>query len=158
MAANERKKILFVASECVPFIKTGGLADVVGSLPKDIDPKDIDPEYYDVRVMIPKYSCMKQEVKDQMEYVTHFYMDYHWKSEYVGVLKTVKNGITFYFIDNEGFFTTDKPYTDDPLFEITRFNQDCHDDPQPEVPGQVECEGCRGYHRTFRLLLHSRQT
>ena len=65
MAANERKKILFVASECVPFIKTGGLADVVGSLPKDID-----PEYYDVRVMIPKYSCMKQEVKDQMEYVT----------------------------------------------------------------------------------------
>ena len=84
-------------------------------------PKDIDPEYYDVRVMIPKYSCMKQEVKDQMEYVTHFYMDYHWKSEYVGVLKTVKNGITFYFIDNEGFFTTDKPYTDDPLFEITRF-------------------------------------
>ena len=116
MAANERKKILFVASECVPFIKTGGLADVVGSLPKDID-----PEYYDVRVMIPKYSCMKQEVKDQMEYVTHFYMDYHWKSEYVGVLKTVKNGITFYFIDNEGFFTTDKPYTDDPLFEITRF-------------------------------------
>ena len=54
MAANERKKILFVASECVPFIKTGGLADVVGSLPKDID-----PEYYDVRVMIPKYSCMK---------------------------------------------------------------------------------------------------
>ena len=53
MAANERKKILFVASECVPFIKTGGLADVVGSLPKDID-----PEYYDVRVMIPKYSCM----------------------------------------------------------------------------------------------------
>ena len=116
MAANEKKKILFVASECVPFIKTGGLADVVGSLPKDID-----PAYYDVRVMIPKYSCMKQDVKDQMEYVTHFYMDYHWKSEYVGVLQTVKNGITFYFIDNEGFFTSEKPYTDDPLFEITRF-------------------------------------
>ena len=102
MAANERKKILFVASECVPFIKTGGLADVVGSLPKDID-----PAYYDVRVMIPKYSCMKQDVKDQMEYVTHFYMDYHWKSEYVGVLQTVKNGITFYVIDNEGFFTSE---------------------------------------------------
>ena len=62
MEAKERKKILFVASECVPFIKTGGLADVVGSLPKDID-----PEYYDVRVMIPKYSCMKQNVKDEME-------------------------------------------------------------------------------------------
>ena len=64
------KKILFVASEGVPFIKTGGLADVVGSLPKELD-----KEYYDVRVIMPKYSCMKQEMKDKMEYVTHFYMD-----------------------------------------------------------------------------------
>ena len=110
------KKILFVASEGVPFIKTGGLADVVGSLPKELD-----KEYYDVRVIMPKYSCMKQEMKDKMEYVTHFYMDFHWKSEYVGVLKAEVEGITFYFIDNEGFFTSDKPYTDDPLFEITRF-------------------------------------
>ena len=112
----EKKKILFAASESVPFIKTGGLADVVGSLPKDID-----PELFDVRVMIPKYACMKQSVKDQMEFVTNIYMDYHWKSEYVGILKTVYEGITFYFIDNEGFFTTEKVYTDDPLFEITRY-------------------------------------
>ena len=110
------KKILFVASEGVPFIKTGGLADVVGSLPKELD-----KEYYDVRVIMPKYSCMKQEMKDKMEYVTHFYMDFHWKSEYVGVLQAEVEGIKFYFIDNEGFFTSDKPYTDDPLFEITRF-------------------------------------
>ena len=110
------KKILFVASEGVPFIKTGGLADVVGSLPKELD-----KEYYDVRVIMPKYSCMKQEMKDKMEYVTHFYMDFHWRSEYVGVLQAEVDGIKFYFIDNEGFFTSDKPYTDDPLFEITRF-------------------------------------
>ena len=71
--------------------------------------------------MLPKYSCMKQSVKDNMEYVTHLYMDYHWKSEYVGVLQTVYAGITFYFIDNESFFTTDTVYTDDPLFEITRY-------------------------------------
>ena len=82
------KKILFVASEGVPFIKTGGLADVVGSLPKELD-----KEYYDVRVIMPKYSCMKQEMKDKMEYVTHFYMDFHWKSEYVGVLKAEVEGI-----------------------------------------------------------------
>ena len=111
------KNILFVASEGVPFIKTGGLADVVGSLPKDID-----KEYYDVRVIIPKYSCMKQEMKDKMEYVTHFYMDFHWKSEYVGILQAEVDGVKFYFVDNEGFFTSEKPYTDDPLFEITRFS------------------------------------
>ena len=75
------KKILFVASEGVPFIKTGGLADVVGSLPKCID-----KEYFDVRVILPKYTCMKQEMKDRLSYVTHFYMDFHWKNEYVGVL------------------------------------------------------------------------
>lgn len=72
------KKILFVASEGVPFIKTGGLADVVGSLPKCIDKK-----YFDVRVILPKYTCMKQEMKDKLTYKTHFYMDFHWKEEYV---------------------------------------------------------------------------
>ena len=60
------KKILFVASEGVPFIKTGGLADVVGSLPKCID-----KQYFDVRVILPKYTCMKQEMKDKLTYVTH---------------------------------------------------------------------------------------
>jgi starch synthase len=57
-----KKKILFAASEGVPFIKTGGLADVVGSLPKCIDKK-----YFDVRVIVPKYACMRQEMKDKME-------------------------------------------------------------------------------------------
>ena len=61
------KNILFAASECVPFIKTGGLADVVGSLPKDFD-----KEKYDVRVVIPNYMCMKQEWKEKLEYVAHF--------------------------------------------------------------------------------------
>ncbi len=110
------KNILFVASEGVPFIKTGGLADVAGTLPKDID-----KEYYDVRVVLPMYSCMKQEMKDKMQYVTHFYMDFHWKNEYVGVLEAEVDGVKFYFIDNQDYFTSDKPYTDDALFEITRF-------------------------------------
>ena len=61
------KKILFATSEAVPFIKTGGLADVAGSLPKCFDKK-----YFDIRVILPKYACMKQEWKDKMEYVTHF--------------------------------------------------------------------------------------
>ena len=101
------KKILFVASEAVPFIKTGGLADVVGSLPKCFDKK-----YFDVRVMIPKYLCIKEELRNQMTYVNHFYMDYLGQSKYVGIMQYVQDGITFYFIDNEGYFCGDKPYGD----------------------------------------------
>ncbi len=110
------KKILFVASEGVPFIKTGGLADVVGSLPKCIDKR-----YFDVRVFLPKYACMKQSVKDKMEYITHFYMDFNWKNEYVGILTAKVDGITYYFIDSEFYFNGPKPYGDDPLFEIEKY-------------------------------------
>lgn len=110
------KKILFVASEGVPFIKTGGLADVVGSLPKSID-----KEYFDVRVILPKYACMKQQWKDKLNYVTHFYMDFNWKQEYVGIMEAEVDGIHYYFIDNEFYFNGDRPYGWDTRFEIEKF-------------------------------------
>ncbi|MCR5656810.1 MAG: glycogen synthase GlgA [Butyrivibrio sp.] len=110
------KNILFVASEGVPFIKTGGLADVVGSLPKEIDHK-----YFDVRVILPKYTCMSQEMKDKLEYVSNFYMDFHWKNEYVGIFYAEVDGIKYYFIDNEYFFGGHAPYGNDPLWEIEKF-------------------------------------
>lgn len=109
------KNILFIASEAVPFIKTGGLADVVGSLPKCFD-----KEYYDCRVIIPKYSCMPEEVKNSLEFVDCFYMDYLWQSRYVGILRSVVDGITFYFIDNESYFSGFKPYGDW-LFDLEKF-------------------------------------
>ena len=78
------KKILFVASECVPFIKTGGLADVCGALPKEFDKK-----YWDVRVVIQNYSCIPEHFRNQFEYVTHFYLSSgsYVQDRYVGVLK-----------------------------------------------------------------------
>ncbi|MDD5936494.1 MAG: glycogen synthase GlgA [Clostridiales bacterium] len=99
------KKVLFVASECVPFIKTGGLADVVGSLPKYID-----KDRYDVRVMVPKYKVIPDEFKQQMVYVTHFYMELSWRNQYVGILEMEYAGVTFYFIDNEFYFSGPSPY------------------------------------------------
>ena len=110
------KKILFAASEGVPFIKTGGLADVVGSLPKCID-----PNFYDVRVILPKYTCMKQEWKEKLQFRENFYMDFHWRNVYVGILEAKYEGITYYFIDNEGYFGGRKPYGDDPLYEIEKY-------------------------------------
>lgn len=101
------KKVLFAASECVPFIKTGGLADVVGSLPKCFNKDE-----YDVRVMIPKYTCIDQKWKDQMTYVNHFYMDLCWRKQYVGIMEMEYEGIKFYFIDNEYYFAGPKPYGD----------------------------------------------
>jgi starch synthase len=99
------KNILYAASEAVPFIKTGGLADVVGALPKCFDKR-----YFDVRVVLPKYACIKQEWKDKMEYVTHFYMDLGYKNCYVGVMTLEYEGVRFYFIDNEYYFSGGKPY------------------------------------------------
>jgi len=109
------KKILFVASESVPFIKTGGLADVIGSLPKCFD-----KEYFDVRVIIPKYLCMGRKWLDSLNYINHFYMDYLGQSRYVGILEYIYEGITFYFIDNEYYFKGMKPYGD-LYFDLEKF-------------------------------------
>ena len=95
------KNVLFIASEAVPFIKTGGLADVVGSLPKYFD-----KEKFDVRVMIPKYTCIPWEYREKMIYKTHFYIDLAWRTQYVGVFEMEYQGVTFYFIDNEFYFST----------------------------------------------------
>ena len=116
MGGKAMKNILFAASECVPFIKTGGLADVVGSLPKYFDKKK-----YDVRVVLPKYSCMNQKWKDQLEYMDHFYMNLAGEDRYVGILKYVQDGITFYFIDNEYYFNGFAPYDGDPRWNIEKF-------------------------------------
>ncbi len=99
------KKVLFVTSEAVPFVKTGGLADVAGSLPQYFDKTK-----YDVRIILPKYVCMKDEFKKQLRFHSRFYVQLSWRSQYVGVLETKEDGITYYFIDNEYYFAGDNPY------------------------------------------------
>lgn len=98
-------KVLFAASECVPFVKTGGLADVVGALPKEIRKAGVD-----VRVILPLYKSIDAKWRDQMEHVLYFYVDMGWRHQYVGVLKLEYEGITFYFIDNEQYFGRDYIY------------------------------------------------
>lgn len=116
------KNILFAASECVPFIKTGGLADVVGALPQYINKNE-----FDVRVIIPYYTCIPAKYRDQFRYVTHFYMDYglREKSVHVGIMEYEYNGIKFYFVDNEFFFKCDTPYSSDLKWDIERFTFFC---------------------------------
>lgn len=98
-------KILFAASECMPFVKTGGLADVIGALPKEIIKTGAD-----IRVMIPLYRAIGQEVRERLEHITYFYINLGWRRQYVGIEKLVNDGVTFYFIDNEQYFGRDYIY------------------------------------------------
>lgn len=95
-----KKKILFVASEARPFIATGGLADVIGSLPQALakDPK------YDIRVILPLYSDIKPDQRRKFSFLGNIYVPLSWRNQYCGVFTCVENGVTFYFVDNEYYF------------------------------------------------------
>ena len=95
-----KKKILFVASEARPFIATGGLADVIGSLPQALAK---DPTY-DIRVVLPLYSGIKPDFRRKMAFLGNIYVPLAWRNQYCGVFTCEQNGVTFYFIDNEQYF------------------------------------------------------
>lgn len=100
-----KKKILFVASEADPFIKTGGLADVAGSLPQALI-----EEGHDVRLVIPQYRQIPEKYKERMEAVCHFRTKLAWRDTYLGVNKLVEDGVPVYFIDNQYYFDRDSIY------------------------------------------------
>jgi starch synthase len=99
------KNILFVSSEAVPFVKTGGLADVVGSLPRYFNKDE-----FDVRVIIPKYACMDSSFLPGLKFKCHFYVDLNWRRQYAGIFESEYKGITYYFVDNEFYFAGNQPY------------------------------------------------
>lgn len=101
------KKIVFAGSECYPFVKTGGLGDVMSALPKALL-----KEQCDVRVFLPNYRYIPEKYRKEMKYVSHFYMDLGRVpgKKYVGILTLVLDGVTYYFIDNEEYFTAGNPY------------------------------------------------
>ena len=98
-------KVLFTVSECVPFIKSGGLADVAGSLPKELRRLGTD-----VRVIMPKYGSISEEFKQEMKRVAEFTVQVGWRNQYCGIEELSYNGITFYFVDNEQYFKRDHLY------------------------------------------------
>ena len=98
-------KILYVAAEVAPFIKTGGLADVAGSLPRTI--KELG---HDIRVVLPLHGAIAEKYKKKMKKKCEYYVDLNWRRQYVGVMELKLNGVTFYFLDNEYYFNRDKIY------------------------------------------------
>lgn len=96
----EKKKILFVASEARPFIATGGLADVIGSLPQAL----AQDAKYDIRVVLPLYSDIKPEQRRKFSFLGNLYVPLAWRNQYCGVFTCQENGVTYYFIDNEYYF------------------------------------------------------
>ncbi len=95
-----KRKILFVASEARPFIATGGLADVIGSLPQALA---TDPAY-DIRVVLPLYSGIKQEMRRKMSFLGNIYVPLSWRNQYCGIFRCKQDGVTYYFLDNEYYF------------------------------------------------------
>lgn len=103
--SSKKMQIVFASAECAPFVKTGGLGDVAGSLPAALVHAGAE-----VIVMVPKYATIKDEYKAQMEHFADFYVSLGWRNEYCGLEKLEHDGVTYMFIDNERYFARDYPY------------------------------------------------
>lgn len=106
MSDNPRKmNVVFASAEAAPFVKTGGLGDVAGSLPAALQKAGAN-----VIVMVPLYGTISDEYKSKMEHVTEFYVSLGWRNEYCGLERLIHNGVTYLFVDNKRYFDRDYPY------------------------------------------------
>lgn len=103
--SDKKMQVVFASAEAAPFVKTGGLGDVAGSLPRALVAAGAD-----VIVMVPKYGTIASEYTDRMEHVADFYVSLGWRNEYCGLERLVIDGVTYLFIDNERYFKRDYPY------------------------------------------------
>ena len=108
MSNLPRRSVAFIGSECHPFVKTGGLGDVMYALPRELARLNCD-----VRVLLPRYACIPQEYQNRMVYRGEFYMDLGrtGRNYYVGIMEYICDGVVYDFIDNQEFFSSGNPYT-----------------------------------------------
>lgn len=133
--SSKKMQIVFASAECAPFVKTGGLGDVAGSLPAALVRAGAE-----VIVMVPKYATIKDEYKAQMEHFSDFYVSLGWRNEYCGLEKLERDGVTYMFIDNERYFARDYPYGFFDDGERFAFFSKAITESLQHLPGGFECD------------------
>ena len=133
--SSKKMQIVFASAECAPFVKTGGLGDVAGSLPAALVRAGAE-----VIVMVPKYATIKAEYKAQMEHFSDFYVSLGWRNEYCGLEKLEHDGVTYMFIDNERYFARDYPYGFFDDGERFAFFSKAITESLQHLPGGFECD------------------
>ncbi len=126
-------KILMCTSEVAPFAKSGGLGDVLGALPQALSKLG-----HDVRVVLPKYGCIPQEFREQMEFLFFIYIPLGWRRKYCGVFRLIRDGVTYYFVDNEYYFGDPYLYKWNDLERFAFYDKACleilrHLDFKPDI-------------------------
>ena len=133
--SSKKMQIVFASAECAPFVKTGGLGDVAGSLPAALVRAGAE-----VIVMVPKYATIKDEYKAQMEHFSDFYVSLGWRNEYCGLEKLEHDGVTYMFIDNERYFARDYPYGFFDDGERFAFFSTANTESLQHLPAGFECD------------------
>lgn len=133
--SSKKMQIVFASAECAPFVKTGGLGDVAGSLPAALVRAGAE-----VIVMVPKYATIKDEYKAQMEHFADFYVSLGWRNEYCGLEKLEHDGVTYMFVDNERYFARDYPYGFFDDGERFAFFSKAITESLQHLPGGFECD------------------
>ena len=110
----KKMKVLMVTAEAEPFAKTGGLGDVLGALPQALKQQEID-----VRVLMPCYKIIPPIYREKMKYLGYIYLDVNWRHQYCGIFSLKKEGVTYYFLDNEFYFGSDHLYDE---MDLERFS------------------------------------
>ena len=133
--SSKKMQIVFASAECAPFVKTGGLGDVAGSLPAALVRAGAE-----VIVMVPKYATIKDEYKAQMEHFSDFYVSLGWRNEYCGLEKLEHDGVTYMFVDNERYFARDYPYSFFDDGERFAFFSKAITESLQHLPADFECD------------------